>query len=49
MKDYTFVVTVKWTQMGIEAKNIEEAKDKLKEIFYDEFNLKLRNGEIKKI
>jgi hypothetical protein len=47
MKEYSFNVTVKWTQAGIEAENDEEAIEKLQDTFEEEFNFRPEKDEIK--
>ena len=46
MKEYTFDVTVKWTQGGIEGENDEEAIEKLQDTFEEEFNFRPQKEEI---
>ncbi len=49
MREYSFEVKVNWGQTGIEANALEEAKEKLKEIFTEEFNFTPTNEGIKEI
>lgn len=46
MKEYSYVVKVEWSGCGIEAKNKEEAIEKIKDSFYDEYGIKLSDEEI---
>ncbi len=46
MKDYTIEIELKFLQ-SLEATNSIEAIEKTKEIFDEDFNIKLKNDEIK--
>jgi len=45
--EYSFEVDVKWSQAGIEATNDEEALEKLKATFVEEFGFEPADNEIK--
>ena len=46
MQEFTFKINLKFWQGGIEAETREEAIDKVKEIFKEEYNIELKNEEI---
>ena len=46
MKEYVFNVTLKFSQSGIEAENLQEAFDKLVETFKEEYNIEPYPSEV---
>lgn len=46
-KEYIFEVDLKWDSYGTEAKSEQEARRIIKEVFQDDYNIKLKNDEIK--
>lgn len=46
MKEFNFNINLQIQQIGIESETREEAVDKVKEIFKEEFNIELKNEEI---
>ena len=46
MKEYSAVIKVEFSWNGIEARDKETAMIKLKDMFYEEYGIKLENEEI---
>ena len=42
MKDYDFLIKLEFGNYGIEGKNQKDAKENLKEGFYEEYGIKLK-------
>ena len=49
VKEWTCEIEIKFNQFGIEAETKEEFTNQIKELFEDEYNLDLKDHEIKNI
>jgi len=49
MKEFTSTIKIEFSFNNLEAENKEEYIEKLKNQFYEDFNIELSNGEITQI